>query len=401
MTSKRIFPADIVKYSVELHYQQRHTTSKIIYLTVLVFFITSLISLFFIQVDVSVNSMGMLTAATERNIVKTPVSGQVKEVFVTENQRVATGDILVTLQADELEQQLDYLASRRRELDQQADDLRQLLTITFTPTAGASEYDGGTLANATAVNGTTGTPAASRLRTPLYRQQYHVYRQRIDQAQLTFANEQTRYNRQKQLFDKKVVSSAEFDQSRYDLRNARNQLQLLYDEQLSAWQEALYTVEEKIRELHAQQQQDANRKEAFYTVAAGVDGTVRELSGVRPGSFVTQGEVLGEISPDSGLVAEIHVPPRDIGLLRTGMQARFQVDAFNHNIWGFAQGNIVDISNDVYISENGVPVFLVKCQLDTKKLHLPNGYEGTLKKGMGVQARFLVARRTLFQLLTI
>lgn len=384
MTNKKIFPSEIMQYSVELHYQQRHTRSKIIYLTVLIFFIVAFISLFFIRVNVSVNSSGMLTAATERNIVRTPVNGQIEKVFVTENQRVETGDVLFTLQSDELEQQSDYLSLEDKKLDQQVKDLRQLVSI-----------------NMPSVFGQKAIPSAAKkihLKTPLYKQQYHFYRQKIDQAALTFTKEQTRHERQKQLYKQKVISAAEFDQSQYDFQNAQNQVKLLYDEQLSIWQGALHAIEEKMRDLHVQQK-EFTRRASFYTVTARVNGTIQGLRGIRAGSFVSQGEILSELSPDSGLIAEIHVLPRDIGLLHIGMPTQFQVDAYNYNVWGTAHGNIEDISNDVYIPENGSPVFLVKCRLETKKLELPNGYIGTLKKGMGVEAHFLVARRTLFQLL--
>jgi HlyD family secretion protein len=37
--------------------------------------------------------------------------------------------------------------------------------------------------------------------------------------------------------------------------------------------------------------------------------------------------------------------------------------------------------------------------LDNKQLHLKNGFAGELKKGMTVQARFVVIKRSLWQLL--
>ena len=37
--------------------------------------------------------------------------------------------------------------------------------------------------------------------------------------------------------------------------------------------------------------------------------------------------------------------------------------------------------------------------LDSQQLHLKNGFKGNLKKGMTLQARFVVARRSLWELL--
>ena len=80
------------------------------------------------------------------------------------------------------------------------------------------------------------------------------------------------------------------------------------------------------------------------------------------------------------------------------MPVRFQVDAFNYNQWGLATGNVTEISSDIYFV-NEKPVFKVTCQLREDYLQLKNGYKGYLKKGMTLQARFVVAERTLWQLL--
>lgn len=109
-------------------------------------------------------------------------------------------------------------------------------------------------------------------------------------------------------------------------------------------------------------------------------------------------QALGEITPDTSLIAEIYVTTGDIGLLRTGMPVRIQVDAYNHNDWGVATGKIESISTDV-IMNDGQPLFRVRCSIDQTYLQLKNGFQGELKKGMTFQARFIVNRRSLFQLL--
>ncbi|WP_449436777.1 hypothetical protein [Pedobacter steynii] len=60
---------------------------------------------------------------------------------------------------------------------------------------------------------------------------------------------------------------------------------------------------------------------------------------------------------------------------------RFQIDAFNYNQWGLAEGKVLDISDDIIIINNNQPVFKVKCSLDQNYLILKNGYKGYLKKG--------------------
>lgn len=80
------------------------------------------------------------------------------------------------------------------------------------------------------------------------------------------------------------------------------------------------------------------------------------------------------------------------------MKARFQVSAFDYNQWGILTGEVQEISNDVNIINNR-PVFTVRSTLGQTYLELENGYRGELKKGMTMQARFIITRRSLFQLL--
>jgi HlyD family secretion protein len=51
------------------------------------------------------------------------------------------------------------------------------------------------------------------------------------------------------------------------------------------------------------------------------------------------------------------------------------------------------------ININDLPFFKVRCSLEQKSLLLKNGYKGYLKKGMTLTGRFMLIRRSLFQLL--
>jgi HlyD family secretion protein len=113
---------------------------------------------------------------------------------------------------------------------------------------------------------------------------------------------------------------------------------------------------------------------------------------------VQAGEELAVVSPTAGLIAEVYVSPRDIGLLRVGLPVRIQVDAFNYNDWGLLSGRVDRLPEDMVILD-GNPVFRVPVRLDCTHLSLPSGFRGELRKGMTLRARFVVANRSLWQLL--
>ena len=94
----------------------------------------------------------------------------------------------------------------------------------------------------------------------------------------------------------------------------------------------------------------------------------------------------------------MHVPTQQVGLLKANEEVKFQIDAFDYNYFGIVTGKIVSIDNDYTIIDNK-PVFKVRCLLDSSQVHLKNGFTGHLKKGLTLQARFMVTRRSAWQLL--
>jgi len=109
-------------------------------------------------------------------------------------------------------------------------------------------------------------------------------------------------------------------------------------------------------------------------------------------------ETLCNISPEEALIGECYVQTKDIGLLKKGQVARYQLEAFDYNYFGVLTGKIISIDNDFTTIDNK-PVFKVRCSFDNDQLYLKNRFTGQLKKGLGFQASFVVTRRSLWQLL--
>ena len=96
------------------------------------------------------------------------------------------------------------------------------------------------------------------------------------------------------------------------------------------------------------------------------------------------------------------MPPKDIGYIKIGQEVRMQVDAFNYNEWGIISGKVVEIFNDITLinsQEGTLPYCKVICSIDNPYLTLKDGYRGELKRGMTMNCRFMLTKRTIFQLL--
>ena len=371
-----IFPQEIVENTAEYHFQRNRSTTLIIYQLILIFLTCALLAIFFVKVDVNVQSTGLFRPIQERTDIKPLISGRVDSVFIKENSHVKAGQVLLTIKRESLESKNSLVNLQQADVNAQLADLGQLI-------------------HAYKINDWS---KKLELESGLYSQQYSLFMQRIVEARSRLQLAAKNYDRFLYLYRKKAVSAAEYDEVKLKFDNIKNELGLLAETQGSKWQTELNALNMQYRELSAQDEQYEEDK-GFYTLKATVTGSVQQLKSLQTGSLVSANELLGEISPDSGLIAETYVLPKDIGLLRNGTKAKFQIDAYNYNQWGMVEGKVISISSDIFMDKGSQPYFKVRCKLDKHQLSLKNGYTGKIKKGMTLQARFFVTRRTLFQLL--
>ena len=182
------------------------------------------------------------------------------------------------------------------------------------------------------------------------------------------------------------------------LKSQQNELASLVQSQLSTWQADQNTYRNTYNEMNSSLNQEIKDKD-MYIVRSPVDGTVDQFSGVYRGSSIQAGQSLAVISPDSTLCLEVYVTPRNIGFMSVGMPVNVQVESFNYNEWGTILGRVKDISSDFLTDSQGNSFYKVKCEMERDYLQLKNGRVGKLKKGMTVNAHFMVTRRSLFDLL--
>ena len=382
MANNKILPSSFTEISVEHILNKYSRTPQIIYLTVLILIVIGFISLFFIHVDVSVKAQGMLKTSGERIYPKASGSGYVQYVnpALKENVQMTAGDTLIVIGREVWDEQLHAALQRTDELRVLLVDLKLLTNIPYKSIQG--NY-----------------PANLIFQTAVYKQNYQLFCRRYQSSLQLFEAVQKNYEREKLLYSKGVIALADFEQAQDEYDQTIARLATLYNEQMNQWhleqqkyQEEQTDIQSRINQLTIQKQE--------LTVIAPVTGSIQQLNGLKIGNYVTEGEILMEISPEGTLYAECFVSPKDIGLIQVGQQAILQIDAFNYNEWGMLQAEVSDVAHDVILQEAmQQPFFKVFCLPQKDYLQLKNGYMGQLKKGMTFSVRFTVSRRTLFQLL--
>lgn len=371
MSEQPVFPKEIIEFTTEHHLARHSRSSQIIYIILVLSLLAFVTLLPFLLIDVSVKSTGLLKAATEVSTLKATSSGYVKETYIKENATVEKGQLLFAVQSPVLEEKERYLQQKIIETNQFLQDANRLVN-----NQSANDRE---------------------LLTNLYRQSLSDYHQKLSDRQTRFLKVKQDYDRNKKLFDQKVIAAADFENFAFEFEKAKGEIELLKQAQLSTWQQELRNYEKEKTELENQLAQVQKEKENL-NIKAPVSGTIQNLAGVYVGSPVFASQDLAQISPNTNLLAEVYISPNDIGLLREGMEVRMQVGAFNYNQWGLLHGKVKEISNDIQIMNNQ-PMFEVKCSLNQEYLTLKNGYRGKLKKGMTLQARFVVTQRSLWQLM--
>lgn len=366
--SNKFYPADISEFTTEYHLSKNSTKSQVVYITVIFAFFIAMVLLPFIYVSVTVQGNGIIRPVTEKTKVKALVSGRISNVRIVDGQQVCKGDTLLIIQSDQLKSQFSLL---QKEIQQKKDfisDLKKIVAL-----------------------------KASTFKSEKYQGEYYKFKERITQVKSKRKKAKRELSRNKALFEQEFISQKKYDDLKYQYTIANDEYNVVVTSQLSLWKADLSRHKSTLEDLKSKLEQRQKEHES-YVIGAPITGTIEQFTGIYEGTNIQAGQIVTGISPKTDLIAEVFIKPKDIGYLKEGTSLNIQVDAFNYTDWGMISGEIVDISDD-YILVDNQPVFKIRCKMKRNQLSLSNGVKGNIKKGMTVRARFLLAKRSLYQLL--
>ncbi|MDR2652305.1 MAG: HlyD family secretion protein [Prevotellaceae bacterium] len=369
MENKNIFPDSVINQSYEQIIAEYSKRTKILYIVILFAIVAVFVSLFYIYIDVGVRATGIIKPRGERNIITAPVSGKIKFINLAENIFIRKGDTVFIVVSDAITSQIPALNRRKDEINNMILDLNNMLDA----------------------------KNASNLQSPAYIRIYNHYKTQLKELQYKNDVCKTTYEREKKLFDKGITAAAEFEKYEADYKNSQLAINTFMRGQRAQWQSDKISYENELSDIETKLAQ-IEIQNAETVVTATVDGIIQHIENINDGSYIHAGQKLIEIAPDGNLLAECYVTSNDIGLLVKNLPVRMQVDAFNYNQWGMLDGKIVDIAEDITIT-NDASYYKIYCSFEQNYLQLNNGYKAYVKKGMKVNVHCIVNRRSLFQLL--
>ncbi len=365
---KQLFPSEIIHNSAENYFTQQHSTSRTVYIIVVLVLITFLLSLPIIKIDITTQSNGVIRSTYEDNIIQSAVYGQVVRSGLTENISVKRGDTLVIISTHKTDEQINYCNLLLAEDSIQLKDLTSLL-----------ERE---------------TP---RLLSAIYRQDLAGFHGKLAEQNVKNSQAEKEYQLAAKLYEKNVIPRMEFEEKKHNREYEINRFKNLGQQQKLIWQTKLTELRQKAIELKSNKEQ-LLREKRQYIITAPITGTLTDCSGIKEGNFIVPNQQIGRISPDNELLIECYVSPANIGMIHPDMKVTYQYHSYNYNQWGIGTGKVTRIFSNV-ITINDQPFFKVRCNLDQNYLTLKNGSKGFLKKGMTLTGRFMIINRSLFQLI--
>ena len=343
------------------------TKSVSIYLVVVLAIAVFIALLPVIKVDISSQSRGIIRSKTDNLPVTSAVSGKITAIKLKNNLLVQKGDTLLTISKENLETE------------------KQLNDTIYTT-------------NATILQDLEMVlKGKSNLQTSLIREEDYKFSTQKAELQSKVAQAQINFNRYKTLFDKGVIAKAEFEKYQFDLQFAKQALNSFVKQQMANWQNKKNELTLQLKNI-AGNNNKLKIEAKNYVLIAPATGTIENFNGVQVGSVLNASQPIAQISPVDNLVVESTVLPNDIGLIKPNQKVKFQLDAFNYNQWGLLTGKVIDIDKNITLQENQA-FFKVRCTLDSKELKLKSGYKTQVSKGMTLTTRYIITRRSLFDLL--
>ncbi|SHM08791.1 HlyD family secretion protein [Flavobacterium xanthum] len=344
------------------------TKSISIYFVIVIAVLVFIALLPVIKIDISSQSRGIIRSTTDNVQVSSLVNGKVTFVKLKNNQVVQQGDTLIAITQENLNTEKVTNQVAAATTQDQIHDLTQVAQ-----------------------------GSATSLKTPAMQQEWLSYSSKKEELQSKIAQAKIVYDRNKQLHDKGIIAKAEFEKYSFDYTYTKQALSSLEKSQRSLWQNNKQELEMQLQNLNGTLQKIKVEAQNYYIIAP-LSGTIENFSGIQNGSFLNASQPIATISATDKLIVESTVSPNDIGLIQKNQKVKFQIDAFNYNQWGLLEGKVVDIDHNITI-QGEQAFFKVRSALNATTMKLQSGYKTKVTKGMTLTTRYIITRRSLFDLL--
>jgi len=371
-----LLPYELSKHTIEHYMLKVDSKSKIIYWIIILLIASFLIVLPFIHVDVSVQARGFFQSDIEKQLIYAPCQGEIAYTSLRNGLEVTRGDTLIVIESESMGVTLESLTQKNINNKKAISDLGKLVEITNPEN---------TLSNKDFELDKYYTEYTNMMK--VWTLQFQKYKKA-----------ETDYRRNELLHNQDIIPDTEFENSRFAVKTEEESLKQILTYYVSLWQADLlkrrddaYSYQSDLMHYREQLKQRI--------LLSPVSGQIIQCADIQTGTITAQNQKIAEISPDGQLLAVCYVKPGDVGLIKVNQSVRIQVDAYNYNEWGLLNATVLDISDDLITIDGSNACFRVRCLPEKTNMSLKNGFSSDIKKGMSFNARIVLIRRSLLNIL--
>jgi len=339
---------------------------------------------------------GNVTLTTEIPPVKlvSKTNGEIRRIYVREGITVNQGDFIAEIQNPLNEQAITYLKSTVFVIDTtffREEDLENITTISFKDSGlvfGEMQTEYNNLKSAVKEYELllTNTFRENKIRNLKKQLKYYerlatISNNQLNLSQTDIKKTEEKYQSDKRLFEKGVISKMEFYAKEKELTAHRQEVENLkktyvqnnitiaeYEKQLDEFTYDFSEKERKLKERIALSMDNLNNFmhswQQNYVIAAPFSGKVSYLSNLSENQFIQAGVPLFAVIPENNhYIGHIKIPAQGFGKVKTGQKVHIKLDNYPYHEYGQLNGEVVEITQIPSKTTEDQLVYLAKVKL--------------------------------------
>jgi len=388
-----------LKPAIASSLELQNNKDKLLILFLIIIVIGIFIWSAFAPIDKIVRAQGRIIAASRSQVVQHLEGGIVNEILVKEGQKVQTGQILMRL--SDIGANSNLLQGRSR---------LQALRATQARLRAESQgsisliFDSDIDISLRSLEKNAFDERANRIRSEqsALQQQLMQRQGELKEAQgrsQSLSSELSLAKQQSALIENLYKKGAASQMENLDAQSRTERLNTQYKDVLntvprllSAQAEISARLNESLSRFRSEARTELNQVSAeINRINAGLKADSDRVS--RTGGVVKPGEAVLEITPSEGpLAVEAKVRPDDRASLRSGLQTRVMIGAYDYTVYGALEGEVTEVSADTLTDESGQRYYRIVVQTLPAKGLLA---DSVLLPGMTASADVVVGQRSV------
>lgn len=364
-----------INHNIQFYLSGFSPYTKLFYWSFIGIFLCSIGILPFCYVNVITRTEGIIRPFEERTVVRSLVSGTIQFVYCKDGGRVKKGDTLLILEQPNYQGQKKYLTQKILQCKARINDLKLL-------TQHEPWSDSSILQN---------------LKTSLYQSQYLHFKDQLQEKNLISKKLQKDMRLYDPLVREKIIAANELADIGYQLLQSSAGFQSYISQQISRWESELLEEQKQLTDAETEKRNLLITTQSF-VIKSPISGTILIQDPLYVGSSIQASSELLSISPEHDLIVECWMPPAALVTLYQDQNVTYTIPEIRNQMSIVLQGKVISIAKD-YTLINNRPMFKVRCSLNQKQVELKNGFSYLLGKGLLLETRFLLARKSCWELL--